>query len=295
MLIALGAPWLGAGAGADYAGSEACKACHAAEYAGQAASAHAHALAPARAPQPGEWAFGAGAQAITFVKRADADNYVELGQSWYRARGGYANTPGHLRGEDTRYRVFDPSAAILRCFACHSTGPLMWARDGAIMPRELGVRCEACHGPGAAHARDPAHAGISNPGRLTAEAINELCGACHRMPEAANDSVDLRNPWNARHQPLMLAASACFGQSGGRLNCETCHRPHAPLDRGLGAYDRACKACHAGAHQTSRIAMGACVECHMPTVRLGTELAFANHRIAVYASGDALTPVSARR
>ena len=75
-------------AGTQYAGADSCKPCHPAEYAAQSASAHAHALSPAplpnvTLPQPAEWAFGAGSQAITFVHHLDPDTYLERGQSWY--------------------------------------------------------------------------------------------------------------------------------------------------------------------------------------------------------------------
>ena len=79
----------------------------------------------------------------------------------------FAATPGHPKGEDTPYRTFDPSAGILRCFACHSTGPLTLAAGKNIVPHELGVRCEACHGPSGDHARDPRHFAAENPGRYT--------------------------------------------------------------------------------------------------------------------------------
>src|SRR5215469_1784103 len=65
-----------------YSGADSCRPCHPAEYAAQSASAHAHALAPSHPPQPGEWAFGAGSQAVTFVHHRDPDTYLELGQSW---------------------------------------------------------------------------------------------------------------------------------------------------------------------------------------------------------------------
>jgi len=106
----------------------------------------------------------------------------------------------------------------LRCFACHSTGPLKLAADQAVLPYEPGVRCEVCHGPAAAHARDPARVRPDNPGRLTADRLHAFCGACHRMSAGAADAPDLRNPWNARHQPLLLAASRCFGESKGKLS-----------------------------------------------------------------------------
>jgi len=276
---------------ADYAGAAACGKCHAAEFTAQTQSAHAHSIARSKPPQPGEWAFGAGEQAITFVHRLDASTYIEEGQSWYKRLNGFARTPGAANAEGTRYRIFDPSAGMLRCFACHSTGPVSLAEDEAIVPHETGVRCEACHGPGAAHARDPARVHPLNPGRLSAEALNNLCGNCHRMPAGAEETPDLRNPWNARHQPLLLAASACFQKSQGKLSCLTCHSPHAPLEHRLVAYDAACGKCHASPKHSRPVAGHACAECHMPAVKPGPNLAFSNHRIAIYRSGDPLSPV----
>src|SRR5579862_2807786 len=97
--------------GSHYAGAQACEPCHAAEFAAQSASGHARSLTPSKPtskpPQPGEWAFGAGSQAITFVRRQDAETYLELGKSWFRSINGFAATPGHPKGEDTPYRTFD--------------------------------------------------------------------------------------------------------------------------------------------------------------------------------------------
>src|SRR4051812_25034 len=92
-----------------YAGADACRLCHTAEYAAQSASAHAKALVPSKAPQPGEWAFGAGSQAITLVHQRDPDTYLELGQSWFRRANGLAKTPSHRGTEDQPFRTFDPS------------------------------------------------------------------------------------------------------------------------------------------------------------------------------------------
>jgi hypothetical protein len=282
-------------AASDYAGSGVCAKCHPAESAQQASSAHARSLARSTAQQPGQWAFGAGEQAITFVRRLDPETYLEEGQSWYRIINAYAPTPGAPTPDGTRYRLFAPDAGILRCFACHSTGPLSLAADQAIQPRENGVRCEACHGASAAHAGDPARAHPFNPGRLSADRLNVFCGNCHRMPAGPEETPDLRNPWNIRHQPLLLAASACFQRSKGRLSCLTCHSPHAPLERNLTAYDAACAKCHAGIRHTQPVSARACAGCHMPGVKPQPQLAFANHRIAVYAAGKPLTPVTGRR
>jgi hypothetical protein len=276
---------------ADYAGAPACGKCHPAEFALQSKSAHAHSLAKSVPPQPGDWAFGAGEQAITFVTRLDSEYYLEEGQSWYKRLNGYAPTPGAVSLEGTRYRIFDPAAGILRCFSCHSTGPVTLAADLAVVPHETGVRCETCHGPGAAHARDPVHVRPVNPGKLPAARLNERCGNCHRMPAGPTETPDLRNPWNMRHQPLLLAASACFQRSQGRLTCLTCHDPHAPLEHHITSYDRACVKCHAASKHSQPVAGQPCVECHTPTVKPTSNLAFANHRIAVYGTTDPLTPI----
>jgi hypothetical protein len=281
---------LAADSGSQYAGSDACAKCHPAEYAAQSASGHARSLARSKPPQPGEWAFGAGSQAITFVHHRDPETYLELGQSWYSRLKGFAATPGHPKGEDTPYRTFDPAAGIMRCFACHSTGPLQLTSGQTLLPHELGVRCEACHGASAEHAWEPGRHVPQNPGRYTADAINALCGECHRMPAGPTETTDLRDPWNARHQPLTLAASVCYRQSRGRLSCLTCHSPHAAVNRNPESYDARCQTCHAKVKHNRAVAGRACADCHMPAVRPQPNLVFANHRIGVYTPSDPLTP-----
>jgi len=114
------------------------------------------------------------------------------------------------------------------------------------------------------------------------------------MPAGADETPDLRNPWNMRHQPLLLAASACFQRSNGKLSCLTCHSPHAPLEEKLAAYDATCSRCHARPRHTTAIAGQSCIKCHMPQVTPQPNLAFANHRIAIYTPADPVTPVKRR-
>ena len=92
----------------------------------------------------------------------------------------------------------------------------------------------------------------------------------------------------------MLAASACFRGSKGRLSCFTCHAPHDELAQKAESYDRACQGCHTRARHTQTVAGRACAGCHMPGVGYG-ELVFVNHRIGIYAAGNSATPVSVRR
>jgi hypothetical protein len=189
------------------------------------------------------------------------------------------------------YRTFDASARILSCFSCHSTGPVTLAADDSIVPHELGVRCEDCHGPAAAHARSPREHRLNNPAKLDAVRLNEFCGSCHRMPLGPKETADLRDAWNVRHQPLMLAASACF--RSGKLSCLTCHSPHAQVDRNLASYDAACKGYHTAPRHTTVAVKGSCAACHMPRVQPTPYLSFANHRIAIYAPSNPLVPISA--
>lgn len=279
----------------DYAGAEACRPCHADQFASQSATSHAHALARSTSTQRGDWAFGAGMQAITFVTRMDGESYREDGMSWYRALNGYAVTPGQRDANGVVFRTFDPAARIFTCFACHSTGPLTVGANEEVIPHESGVKCEVCHGAAAAHVRDPAHNRLRTPAQLSAAGMNRFCGQCHRTDsESGEELTDLLDARNAKSEPLRLAASACFQRSAGRLNCVTCHDPHRELEQDAMAYNARCAGCHANPSHRESIAGQACVTCHMPLIPDGPYLAFSNHRIAVYAPGNPIAPVRTR-
>src|SRR5690242_21667199 len=150
-------PLTGQDTGSAYVGSAACGRCHVSQFESQSKTAHAHALRRARATDPGpgshaQWAFGAGVKATTWVSQTGEDSIVEHGLSYYAVTKSLALTPGHSTSADRVYRTFDPVATALLCFRCHSTGPLTLAADFRVRPSEPGIHCEACHGPGRAHA-----------------------------------------------------------------------------------------------------------------------------------------------
>ncbi len=287
-------PLFSFGAYGQYVGSQACQPCHPGEFAAQAKSEHAHALAPAQPGSPGEWAFGAGLKAITYVTHADDETYVERAASYYASTKSLGVTPGHKPATDLKYPTFHPVTSALRCFRCHSTGDLTLSSGFAIQPAEFGIRCEACHGPGGEHVAAGGGGGtIRSPKHLNAVELNTFCGTCHRKPPEAGVEGDWTDPWNARHQPASLSQAACFRKSAGKLSCLTCHDPHAPLETSAKAYDQRCSGCHQEVRHRTAIAGAACVTCHMPQVQEPSpEIRFTNHWIGIYGKGSSLVPVS---
>lgn len=254
---------------------------------------------------PMEWAFGAGRQAVTFVTRVNKDAYVEHYASWYTALHGWAATPGQdairpaslPQAAGVLYPVSDPVTGVAGCFECHSTGPVSFDAEGNVQLTESGVHCEACHGPGAAHAAKPRTVKIRNPGALSAVQLNQFCGRCHRLPAAPGTVTDWNYAWNVRHQPVYLSESACFQKSGGKLSCLTCHDPHEVVaKRPAGFYNNICMNCHGTSAPPPVMAClkqqpANCIDCHMPLVSPQPPLRFTNHRIGVYGDGAKLKPI----
>jgi hypothetical protein len=251
---------------------------------------------------PIEWAFGSGDQGITFVSQLENERYVEYSFTWYAAIESLALTAGHPDREPASltqaigniYDVFSVPATIMACFQCHSTGPAGLGDRFEIRPAELGVRCEACHGPGQQHVSavkqgdlDRVKASITNPATLPPERINDSCGTCHRVPAAEGREFDFSNAWHVRHQPPYLSQSRCFRESGA-LTCFTCHDPHEKLKRGAPEhYNARCASCHdAVPHpnigSAAAAPMSDCIACHMPKVQPQLHLTFTNHWIGVY-------------
>ena len=269
-----------------------------------------------RTELPIEWAFGSGIHAVTFVTRLRGDVYLEHAFSYYADTGSLDITPGHERQEATTlalamgvlYKIHGPGIAMASCFECHSTGPVSASPKDGIVPRELGVRCEVCHGPGSGHQNavkqnktEESRQLIRNPKRLTAKELNEFCGTCHRSL-TPDKTVVLSDPWNVRHQPPYLGMSQCFQKSSGAVSCLTCHDPHERHRRNEPAYYRQkCVGCHSGGtHPPKAVCVeqrpSDCVSCHMPRVtvprRSGKEshLRFSNHWIGVYGGESKLQP-----
>lgn len=172
------------------------------------------------------------------------------------------------------------------CIQCHSTGgePRSIGDHFETRVVELGIACEACHGPGGAHVekhRDPIErwmargddkrdASIVNPAELDSKASAAVCGQCHSYSYPRD----------------------------GAMTCTSCHSMHegdpddqlAPAKLG----DRMCTQCHAivaanHSHHAPGSAGSRCVECHMPMTSYALFTAIRSHRIENPRIGERLS------
>jgi predicted CXXCH cytochrome family protein len=256
-----------------------------------------------------DYVMGSGNHARSYLHRTERGMLIELPLGWYPDKGGEW---GMVPGSDTEYprtRRF----VSYKCMFCHNGYPNIPAANQEsgsepVFIGELpeGIDCQRCHGPGGEHVRTAGRAGIVNPARLSFDRRLEVCMQCHlettsgRIP-ALLQRFDRGSFSYIPGQPLVdfvisfdhapgtghegkfeavssvyrLRQSRCFRESEGRLECSTCHDPHA-IPRGQEAvrhYSRVCLQCHAtlisGAHPAGVTATGAdCITCHMPRRRV---------------------------
>ncbi|MEO6595853.1 MAG: cytochrome c3 family protein [Planctomycetota bacterium] len=139
--------------------------------------------------------------------RGDGSAFVRLPILWHIALRRWLPMETVFLGPDAEGVGHLAAVWNENCIFCHNTGPIPGLKNLSERSRlveggrfdsdvgELGIACEACHGPGAAHAsslRNPllrlAGAGqsaIIDPLRLDQERAVAVCGQCHgaRLPE----------------------------------------------------------------------------------------------------------------
>lgn len=198
-----------------------------------------------------------------------------------------------------------------QCSRCHLSGREAVAEPapGAERTRQraVGLDCESCHGPGAAHVRhhDGTAEGPDPVLRLRTLSRREqvdTCLACHMeaeeivpgwQPGAGVDLLEHLDPSllddpdrvDPAGRPLELVyagvsfwSSRCAEQ--GQLTCQSCHDPHGGEHRGAmrgpPRDDAQCASCHGdivaqgAAHSHHPAGEGGvrCVDCHMPFLRV---------------------------
>ena len=238
------------------------------------------------------YAFGQGKAGQTYILRYEGVLYESLVSFYNEIRGldftiGAPRTVPPSLKQALGRRLSDNET--LSCFSCHSTGGIS---GGKINLEKMtpGIRCEACHGPGAEHVA-AGKAGkanaklIFNPKRLSGDELSQdFCASCHR----GNDEFSLLKSMeinNVRFQPYRIFHSKCYSDDR-RISCTACHNPHEPIKQDAAYYDAKCMACHqpkqpsantlVNASKTKqegqdmiagcRVATKDCVSCHMPKI-----------------------------
>lgn len=132
---------------------------------------------------------------VYWVKREDGA-FVQVPWVWFLTEkrwipvtASFLQPPSERMGDITEWNS--------NCVACHSVGgePRIDAAGQRASTRavELGIACEACHGPAEAHVeanrnplrrlrlRGEADPTVVNPRRLSSRASSEICGQCHSV------------------------------------------------------------------------------------------------------------------
>jgi DmsE family decaheme c-type cytochrome len=198
--------------------------------------------------------------------------------AWAQAAG--ADAPQYSKkGADTCLGCHDDEGAT------YSAGAIFKSRHGHRADKRApfgpgGLQCEACHGPGAAHARSKKASAIVTfkpDSKASLEERNRICLGCHENAS--------RTAWHAgAHERASLACTDChklhqekgdpvLAKSSEPQVCFGCHKQQRadfqktsahPLRQGL----MACSDCHA-AHGSASQAMLAkptlnqtCYSCH---------------------------------
>ena len=306
-----------------YVGSAACGSCHAAQVQAWERSAHHFAMLPAspaaplRAPRGGPLTQRDGSLVLAGASvgytsdltlgyalgRRRVEQYVAaLGPErlqalplafdvqhgeWFDLFAGEVRAPadwGHWTNRGMN--------ANAQCLFCHTTGYQKGYRpttdDYASGWAEMGVGCEACHGPGAAHAAArSAWRGGSDPyAKRTPGALLDACAACHtrrveRAPFTPGDSfLDAFEPdlpdtdayyadGQVRDELYEVVSFQMSRMYAAGVRCWSCHDVHGGGTRQVG--NTLCLGCHEpdqGTPAHTHHALGSpgaqCVACHMP-------------------------------
>ncbi|MCF3932101.1 tetratricopeptide repeat protein [Acuticoccus sp. M5D2P5] len=196
---------------------------------------------------------------------------------WDTERGGWFHlypdqglAPGNAFHWTGPYKTWNA-----RCAVCHATGYEAnydaQTETYASRQAEIGVGCEACHGPGEAHiawTKGTAPPAGTNPFGLTAgritkdlDATIDMCGGCHSRRHAFDDASPLPGTPYGDAYGLSLLEPGLYHADGQILDevyvlgsllqskmaakgvtCVDCHDPHSARLRASG--NAVCTQCH---------------------------------------------------
>ena len=218
-----------------------------------------------------------------YVVQTD-DGHVFLNWQYYwTTEDGKDNNPrAHTYSENRSYED--------RCLACHSTGydlDLSKSIDRTVasgykltdVVADLGVSCEACHGPGSAHIanimkdREAGLANIINPAEFSNQQQMDACGACHARNNKWHENTYRNDTPNfligdnldelveiarIEHTPKRFHKDGAGSSHRMEYNdmeqgpkadmtCTTCHNPHSENTLKM-EFSALCASCHGPDH-----------------------------------------------
>jgi predicted CXXCH cytochrome family protein len=162
------------------------------------------------------------------LHKDDEGRYWRLPLSYHLVEKRWVHTNAAFLAPDTDDFYAKSTLWNESCVYCHNTRPSKNPRPVPRGPRgyrtevaELGIACEACHGPGERHARlnqNPAgrlgvrqgggpDASIVNPRRLPPRRASEVCGRCHGGTVPRPEAWDLRTMADPFHPGRELTRS----------------------------------------------------------------------------------------
>lgn len=241
------------------------------------------------------YAFGSPDHYVSLVGPDDGGRDYILRLSHYATArdAGWVRTTGHTAdvsgSRDYLGKPLEGSDGLYRCLFCHATNPRSVLEGQGPASHDRAIGCERCHGPGELHVKAAgarlSDLAIVNPAAGTSEDRMRLCGQCHSQHLTLPSPPPRTDPYWIRFQGTTLTWSRCYTDSGGALDCITCHDAHHDVKRSEAEHVARCLDCHAPAaapagakdkaspSTTGPAAHGAacpvnptsgCIGCHMP-------------------------------
>ncbi len=238
------------------------------------------------------YVIGSGNQTRSYLREVNGYLY-EMPLTWYSIKQHWDLSPGYEKGANSRFSR--PIGS--ECLGCHNSFeeyvPESVNRFSGI---GHGIGCEKCHGDPGQHlkwmqtGKKEKGSGLVNLKTLPLQVQLDVCRQCHlegvKVPVLGKQGDYepgklLSDYWHifipnsegsgefgfASHAER-LQMSACFKGSNGKLNCISCHDPHAS-NPGLEVYVAKCQSCHTEGHEVvcsvpaSKKNSNNCVSCHM--------------------------------
>jgi len=272
-------------ADATYSGSKLCVVCHKATHKElvEAFEKTAHPKALLKASDPGAIVADFGEDCP--VNRPDIHMVLGVGKRSQAYIGKDGKTlPGKWFVNEKRWKPLQVVDATTQCVPCHVTG-----YDAAKKSyNEAGVQCEACHGPGSAHATTGDKTKIGQISALPFDRQAMICGQCHSEGVSVKDPsfkhpvgmkwgddlkdflklAEVKGPgMNQQYNEWLLSKHAV-----SQVGCTTCHEVHGKGSENVAMLKKPqnalCMDCHADAvakPSHPKVPEGVkCSLCHMP-------------------------------